>query len=82
MCIIVMCTLLNEDPAPRLHYCFLATPPLTLHPLPSWISNCSNLCFETQERSRRLDSVPYKKWGYTQQLLYPGAPQGPAGLQG
>ena len=43
-------------------YCFLAAPPLTLHPLPSWISNCSNLCFETQGRSRRLDSVPYKKW--------------------
>ena len=71
---------LNKDPAPRLHCCFLATSPLTLHPLPSWISNCSNLCFETQGMSWRLESVPYEKWDYTQQLQYPGAPPGPAGL--
>ena len=46
----------NQDPAPRLHHCFLAASPLSLHPLPSWISNCSNLSFGTQGRSRRLES--------------------------
>ena len=36
----------NQDPTPRLHCCFLAAPalsplpPLSLHPLPSPISNC------------------------------------------
>ena len=30
----------NTDPAPRLPYCFLAAPPLSLLPLPSLISNC------------------------------------------
>ena len=38
----------NQDPAPRLHYCFLTVPPLFLHPLPSLISNCLNLPFGTQ----------------------------------
>ena len=31
---------MNQDPAPRLHYCFLTAPPWSLHPLPSLISNC------------------------------------------
>ena len=39
----------NQDPAPRLHYSFLASPPLSLHALPSLISNCLNLPFQTQE---------------------------------
>ena len=30
----------NQDAAPRLHCCFLAAPPLSLHPLPSLINNC------------------------------------------
>ena len=47
----------NQDPAPRLHYCFLTAPPLSLHPLPSLISNCLNLPFGTQERSGRLDEA-------------------------
>ena len=32
----------NEEPASRLLCCFLTAPPLSLHPLPSLISNCSN----------------------------------------
>ena len=45
----------NQDPAPRLHYCFLTTPSLSLQPLPSLISNCLNLPFETQGMSWRLE---------------------------
>ena len=45
----------NQDPAPRLHCCFLTVPPLSLHPLPSLISNCLNLPFGTQGRSWRLN---------------------------
>ena len=44
----------NQDPAPRLHYCFLSAP-LSLHPLPSLMSNFLNLPFGTQGRSWRLD---------------------------
>ena len=63
---------LNKNPAPRLHYCFLATPPWTLYPLPSWISNCSNLCFEAQEGHRGWSLFPIRNWGthnsfYTQE---------------
>ena len=38
----------NQDAAPRLYYCFRTAPPLSLHPLPSLISNCLNLPFGTQ----------------------------------
>ena len=72
----------NQDPAPRLHYCFLAAPPLSLHPLRSLISNCLNLPFGTQERSGRLESVPYKQgMGDMERLPCPGAPQGPVQFQ-
>ena len=69
----------KQDPAPRLHYCFLAAPLSYLHPLSSLISNCSNLPFGTQGRSWSLGSIP-KKWG-TERFLCPGAPQGPAQFQ-
>ena len=46
----------NQDPAPRLHSCFLAALPLSLHPFPSGISNSLNLPFGTQGRSWRLES--------------------------
>ena len=69
----------NQDAAPRLHYCFLAPPPLSLRPLPSLISNCLNLPFATQGRPWRLESVPYKQATVdTESLPCPGAPQGPA----
>ena len=61
----------NQDLAPRLYYCFLAVPPLTLHPFPSWISNCSNLPFGTQGRSWMLN----RKAPHAQEPL-----QGPAQL--
>ena len=69
----------NQDPAPRLCYCFLTVPPLSLHPLPSLISNCLNLPFGTQGRSWRLKPIPYKQeMGDTERISCPGAPQGPA----
>ena len=43
---------------PRLHYSFLAAPPVCLNPLPSLISSCLNLPFKTPGRSWRLVSVP------------------------
>ena len=39
---------------------FLAAPPLSLHPLPSRISNCLNLPFGTQGMLWRPESIPYK----------------------
>ena len=69
----------NQDPAPRLHYCFLTAPPLCLHVLPSLINHCLNLPFGTQGRSWRLKPIPYKQeTGDTERLKCPGAPQGPA----
>ena len=62
--------------------CTIVSLALSLHPLPSLISNCLNLSFETQGRSWRLESIPYKQeMGDTERLLCPGAPQGPAGFQ-
>ena len=51
----------NQDPAPRLHYCYLTTSPLSLHPLPSPISNCWNLPLGTHGRSWRLKPFPKKQ---------------------
>ena len=56
----------NQDPAPRLHCCFLTVPPLSLHPLPPLISNCLNLPFGSQGRSREAERSVFpvvKKWG-------------------
>ena len=39
----------TESPAPRLHYWFLAAPPLSLHPLPSLISNTGTSPLELSE---------------------------------
>ena len=54
---ILLCRFLEEEPGtcPMLHYCFLISPPFFLQSLPSLISNCLNLPFGTQERSRRLN---------------------------
>ncbi|KAB1275680.1 hypothetical protein Cadr_000010630 [Camelus dromedarius] len=48
----------KQDPVPGLHCFFLIVPPLSLHPLPSLISNCLNLPLGAQGRSRRLNE-PY-----------------------
>ena len=48
----------NQDPAPRLLYCFLTAPPWSLNPIPSLISNCLSLPFGTQGKSQRLNG-PY-----------------------
>ena len=66
----------NQYPAPRLHYCFFTAPPLFLHPLPSLISNCSNLPFLTQGRSRRLNKAYFlqtRNRGHRKDL-YPAGP--------
>ena len=53
--------------------CTLA-PPLSLHPLPSLISNCLNLPLGTQGSSGRLECVTYKReTGDTEGLLCLGA---------
>ena len=54
---ILLCIALevNQDPAPRLYYCSLTVPPLSLHPLPSLISICFKLLFGTQGRLWRLN---------------------------
>ena len=68
----------NRDAAPSLHCCSLAVSPLSLHPLPSLMSNCSNLPFRTRGRSWRLESVPYRQGtGVTKRLLYPGTYRAP-----
>ena len=55
---------------------------LLLSCLPSVISSCSDLLFETQGSSWRLESIPYKQeMGETERLLCPGAPQSPAWFQ-
>ena len=48
----------NQDPAPRLHYCYLTAPPLSLHPFPSLISNCLK-GFCAQEPHRVLLSFTF-----------------------
>lgn len=67
----------NHDPAPSLHHCFLTVPPLSLHPLPSPISNCLTLPFGTQGRSWRLKPIPYKQeTGAIRKASMPRSPTG------
>ena len=70
----------NQDPAPRLHYCFLAAPALSLLPLSSLLSSGLNLTFGIQGKSWRLEPVPYEQRMKTTERL-PGTPKGPAWLQ-
>ena len=53
---ILLCISLEGDPGlcPILHSFFLTVSPLILHYLLSLVSNCLNLLFGTQGRSRRL----------------------------
>ena len=51
----------NQDPAPRLYYCFLTLLPLSLHLLPSLISICLDLSLGTQGRSWRLNGAHFLK---------------------
>ena len=44
-----------------LYSCFLTVPPLSLHPLPSLISNCLNLSLGTQGRLWRLNEAHFLK---------------------
>ena len=66
----------NPDLTQRLHCNLLAALPLSLHPFPSLISNCSNLPFGTQGRWWRLESIPYKQeMEHTERFPCPGASQ-------
>ena len=47
----------NQDPAPWLHYYFLTASPFFLPSFLSLISNCLNLPFGTQGRSRRVNET-------------------------
>ena len=54
----------TQCPAPGLHYCFLAAPPLSLHPLCPLVSDCMNLPFGTLESSGGWNRFPTnQKWG-------------------
>ena len=71
-----LATELKLGSCPRVHYGFSTVPPLSLHPLPSLISNSWNLPFRTQGRSWRLESVPYKQG--MGDMERPCSPSGPA----
>ena len=69
----------NQDPISTLYH-HLIVPPLFLYPLPSLISNCLNLPFGTQGRSRRLNEayILQTRNGEHRTDLYSRAPQSPA----
>ena len=72
----------KQGPAPRLYYCFLTVPPLSLQPLLFLIGNCFNLPLGTQERLWNPKPIPYRhKIGGTERLLCPGVPQSLAQFQ-
>ena len=67
----------NQDPAPRLHYCFLTAPPLSLHLLPFLISNCLNLPFWNSGNVLGVEVYSLKtKNGDTERLVLQ-SPTGP-----
>lgn len=75
-----ICVSLEEESGrcPKPALLFLGCFSLSLHPLPSLMSNCSNLPFRTRGRSWRLESVPYRQGtGDTERLLYPGTYRAP-----
>ena len=78
---ILLCVSLegNQDPAPGLDYCVLTIPPLSLHLLPSLISNCLNLPLGTQGRSWGLNEAHFlrtRNLGH-RKALAPRSPRGP-----
>ena len=72
----------NQDPASRLHYCFLTAPPLSLHPLPPWLATVWTCPLELREGPRGWSLFPTnQKLADTERLLCQGAPQGPTQFQ-
>ena len=69
----------NQDPVWRLYHHLIVSPQF-LYPLPSLISNCLNLPFGTQGRSRRLNEayILQTRNGEHRTDLYSGGPQSPA----
>ena len=66
----------NQDPAPSLYYCFLTVPPLSLHPLPSLISNCLNLPLGTLGRLNEAHFLKIRNRGHRKPFV-PRSPIGP-----
>ena len=66
----------NQDPAPRLHYCFLTALLLSLQLLPSLISNCWCLPFGTQRRSWKQESISYRQEMGDRKASMPRNPRG------
>ena len=73
----------DQDPAPRLHCCFLTALPLFPHSLIPLISNCLNLLFGAQGRSRGLKAffLQTRNGGHGKAFVPGRAPQGPAQFQ-
>ena len=60
----------TQCPAPGLHYCLLAAPPLSLHPLSPLVSDCMNLPFGTLEGSGGWNRFPTnQEWEHTKVCL-------------
>ena len=65
----------NQDPAPRLHYCFFTAPPWSLHPILPWLATCP---LELRKGPGGWSLfLKNKKWG-VQKGLCPGVSQVPA----
>lgn len=56
---VLLCKFLDEVEGPGLHYCFLTAPFLFLHSLSFLRSNCLNLPFRIEERSRKCNEVHF-----------------------
>ena len=80
---ILFCISLEEEPGlcPKGALLFLTAPPLFLHCLPSPISNCLNLPFGNQGRSRRLSEAYLLETGCRRAFVPRRAPQSPAWFQ-
>ena len=79
---ILICISLEEDPGPcsKAALLFFDYSSLSLHPLPSSISNCLNLPFGTQGRSWRLNEAYFLQTrnGGHRKGFGPRSPTGPA----
>ena len=84
---VLLCIFLEEEsgPAPRLPHCFQTAPSWSLHSPPSLISNCSNLSFGAQGKSRKLNEAYFlqiRNGGHRKTFMSRRALQGSAQFQG
>ena len=72
----------NQDPDPRLHYCFLIDPALSLHLLSSLIRSWTCPLELREGLGGWMKPVFYsQEMGVTERILCPGAPRGPTRYQ-